>query len=281
MSVKVSSWVWHDERAAAVKGNELLALLALADVADDEGQCRFFESRENATQVALAAKARMSLSTFFRATKGLQERGLLTVVRSSRSGTNEYRIVLASTGQIDLSGTGQIDRSDVSDRSAVTGRTGQIDASDRSTVTGHRDVDVRTSSNARARSKTTIPKGFTVTDGMRAWAAEKAPAVNVERETESFVDYWSEGNGKGKQHASWEATWRTWMRRAQTSAEARGWKPVPASEVVEVENVTAARIAREKAAWLAAHGLTEEEFEANKHDRAWLARVTGREARSA
>ncbi len=42
MSVKVSSWVWHDVRAAQVKGNEMLALLALADVADDDGRCRFF-----------------------------------------------------------------------------------------------------------------------------------------------------------------------------------------------------------------------------------------------
>lgn len=59
--------------------------------------------------------------------------------------------------------------------------------------------------------KTLIDPDFTITDKMRAWADKKVPRVDIDEETEKFVDYWL---AHGRKMASWEATWRNWMRRA-------------------------------------------------------------------
>lgn len=59
--------------------------------------------------------------------------------------------------------------------------------------------------------KRQIPEGFSVTPEMRAWAEMKAPSVDIDREHESFVDYWL---AHGTKMADWPATWRNWMRRA-------------------------------------------------------------------
>jgi hypothetical protein len=67
-----------------------------------------------------------------------------------------------------------------------------------------------------------IPDDFALTEERMAWAKEHAPAINAKRETDSFMDYWQGEGGKKK---NWETTWRNWMRKAQTDAERRGWKP--------------------------------------------------------
>jgi hypothetical protein len=59
--------------------------------------------------------------------------------------------------------------------------------------------------------KTDIDPDFPITEKMREWAAIKVPRVDIDLETEKFIDYWL---GHGKRMASWEATWRNWMRRA-------------------------------------------------------------------
>jgi hypothetical protein len=46
---------------------------------------------------------------------------------------------------------------------------------------------------------------------MRAWAEQKMPQVNIDREHENFLDYW---RGHGTKMADWSATWRSWIRRA-------------------------------------------------------------------
>jgi hypothetical protein len=52
---------------------------------------------------------------------------------------------------------------------------------------------------------------FTVTDDMRAWAAEHVPGVPVDAETENFRDH---HRAKGSVMKDWTAAWRTWMRNA-------------------------------------------------------------------
>ena len=59
--------------------------------------------------------------------------------------------------------------------------------------------------------KTAIPEGFGISEDMRTWADTKAPTVDIDREHESFVDYW---RAHGTKMADWVATWRNWMRRA-------------------------------------------------------------------
>jgi hypothetical protein len=62
---------------------------------------------------------------------------------------------------------------------------------------------------APAKRKTKIPDSFAVTPEMRAWAAAKTPGVNIDFQTEQFIDHW---RGKGELRLDWVATWRTWMR---------------------------------------------------------------------
>lgn len=60
-------------------------------------------------------------------------------------------------------------------------------------------------------SKTSIPPDFSISDSVRAWAAQKMPQVNIDKEHEKFVDYWL---GNGKAMADWNAVFRNWIRRA-------------------------------------------------------------------
>lgn len=76
--------------------------------------------------------------------------------------------------------------------------------------------------STRAKPKRALPLPFLMTGAMLAWAADSVPLVNLDRETERFIDYWT---GEGKSKADWDATWRNWMRRAQDNAERGGPRP--------------------------------------------------------
>jgi predicted transcriptional regulator len=66
----------------------------------------------------------------------------------------------------------------------------------------------------KATKGTRIPDSFQITDELRKWAiAEGATAVQVERETAKFVDYWSAVPGARGVKLDWIATWRNWIRR--------------------------------------------------------------------
>jgi hypothetical protein len=75
--------------------------------------------------------------------------------------------------------------------------------------------ETTSSSNAQQRAKraTRIPADFVVTDPMTAWAREQAPAVNVGRETEKFINYWS-AKSTDATKLDWEKTWKNWMLTA-------------------------------------------------------------------
>lgn len=124
MSVKVTNWVWHDDRTQHLRGNAVVVLLALADIADDDGHVVFVKDTAR-TQVALASKARVSVATFRRQTQELEDDGLLAVDRESQTSVNQYRILL--TAQSERSGvSGQIVGFERSHRSPVSGHTSSI-----------------------------------------------------------------------------------------------------------------------------------------------------------
>jgi hypothetical protein len=60
--------------------------------------------------------------------------------------------------------------------------------------------------------RTRVPEPFLITDEMRAWAQSKSITLDLDSETEQFLDY---HRGKGTVGKDWTATWRTWMRNAQ------------------------------------------------------------------
>jgi len=65
----------------------------------------------------------------------------------------------------------------------------------------------------RSRS---LPDDFEVDEAMRAWANEKAPAVNLSAETEKFKDH---ALANGKRYTDWRAAWRTWIGNARDWAK--------------------------------------------------------------
>ena len=67
-----------------------------------------------------------------------------------------------------------------------------------------------------------IPADFLLTLDRKKWAKENTPAVPAERETAGFIDYW---RSEQRKKIDWEVAWMNWMRRKQSEAEAKGWKP--------------------------------------------------------
>jgi len=93
MSVKVSSWVWH-EATREVSGNELILLLALADIADDQGRCRFVDDEAGLTYDGLASKVRVDRRTIERLIPKLRDRGLVEHSKGVKGRPNEFRVVV-------------------------------------------------------------------------------------------------------------------------------------------------------------------------------------------
>lgn len=94
-----------------------------------------------------------------------------------------------------------------------------------------------------AARKTKIPEPFLVTGEMRKWAAERVPAVNLQLQTEKFVNYW---RSEAKTKADWPATWRNWMLTEQANAERRpsgGYPGAVINRQQQVEDINNAVVA--------------------------------------
>jgi hypothetical protein len=93
---------------------------------------------------------------------------------------------------------------------------------------------------ARKRATRRCPNDFELTDTMREWAVENAPAVDVDVATAKFRDHTFK-----TAITDWQATWRNWMRKDQEFAQARAPKTnghAPAESFKERD----ARLARER-----------------------------------
>lgn len=127
----------------------------------------------------------------------------------------------------------------------------------------------RTSKEVGARKRapstrgTRLPADFTLSQELIDYTREKAPAVDLARELEGFRDYWASVPGQKGVKLDWSATWRTWVRRAQERAEQNGWKSTRSAQPMPSSNG-----AREK--WLAARGVSLEEYERRKNETGWL-----------
>jgi hypothetical protein len=64
---------------------------------------------------------------------------------------------------------------------------------------------------ARDLKRSLHSSGWSLTAELRAWAEKEAPRVNLDRELQTFTDYWL---GTGKPMANWDAVFRNWVRRA-------------------------------------------------------------------
>ncbi|MDQ3541695.1 MAG: hypothetical protein M3440_13525 [Chloroflexota bacterium] len=59
-----------------------------------------------------------------------------------------------------------------------------------------------------------IPDGFAITDDLRKWALERGmAALDIERRTETFVNYWAAESGAKASKLDWFAAWKVWISR--------------------------------------------------------------------
>lgn len=219
MSVKVSSWVWHDA-TQEVNGNELILLLALADVADDFGRCRFVDAESALTYNGLARKVRVDRRTIERLIPKLRDRGLIEQIKGVKGRPNEFRVLVpwASQSADKLSELRPDSPTARQDSPTAVHEFPDNDDSHSSLIR----IDVRDVERGRASRGTRIAEPFIVTVEMRQWAAAETPLVDVDRSTRMFVDYWRAATGAKATKRDWLATWRNWLRRDQERAEQRG-----------------------------------------------------------
>ncbi|MBN2118553.1 MAG: hypothetical protein JW730_18410 [Anaerolineales bacterium] len=62
----------------------------------------------------------------------------------------------------------------------------------------------------RTSQRTGCPDSFDITEGLKEWASKAVPGLNVEAETENFLDH---HRAKGSSFCNWDAAWKLWMRR--------------------------------------------------------------------
>lgn len=237
MSVKVSSWVWH-EAPQDISGNELILLLALADVADDNGRCRYVDDETGLTYSALAEKVRVDRRTIERLIPKLRDRGVVEHTRGVKGRPNEFSVLVpwARTSADSLSGKGAQQVSDspttTSDsptpvQDSPTAVHGFPDtAGDRSSINVLNVTDVV--DVGAAKRGTRIPQPFVVTPEMVSWAREHAPLVDGPRSTQRFENHWLSKPGRDAVKLDWVRTWRNWLLKDQEDLERRqGGKKSP------------------------------------------------------
>ena len=68
------------------------------------------------------------------------------------------------------------------------------------------------SGESAPRASRKCPASFEITPDLERWAAENAPGVNLQRETEKFRDHTFK-----TAYSDWHGTWRNWIRKAADS----------------------------------------------------------------
>lgn len=84
-------------------------------------------------------------------------------------------------------------------------------------------------STGRATRATPAPDIFPVSAEMRDWATTNAPGVDVDLQTQRFLD---RNRAEGKSYKDWPAAWRNWITSPYAKAPAR-----PTSRAPDVQSV--------------------------------------------
>ncbi|MFF4777502.1 hypothetical protein ACFY05_32065 [Microtetraspora fusca] len=92
------------------------------------------------------------------------------------------------------------------------------------------------------RPRIPLPENFPLLDEMRAWAAEHAPALNLDREHMRFCNFWwDKADTKDGKKSLWGQTWENWMLSEQTKAERyAGRRPARLADAAPQETLVAA-----------------------------------------
>jgi hypothetical protein len=74
------------------------------------------------------------------------------------------------------------------------------------------DIDTYTDINTNNKRATRIDDNWNLDDVLLAWTKNEAPGINIVREREKFIDYWSSRSGSAATKTDWNRTWKNWIR---------------------------------------------------------------------
>jgi hypothetical protein len=154
----------------------------------------------------IAAEIGVSERTAKRITSDLRQRGWITAARDrAYDATLTWAVVWADTPE-----SANLALSGVPDGHSREGQGGTPKSASLALTPSSKTVET-TDKTVRASRQTRLPEQFEVTAEMRDWAAEKVPGVDVDAETETFLDH---HGARGSKFVDWRKAWQTWMRNA-------------------------------------------------------------------
>ena len=223
MSVRTMARVWELSQQS---GSHLLMLLAVADFSDDAGFCypgidtlavKCRTTYRNAIRLldALVASGELEIRKGFgppvkggrlnlyrvrlealEAQKGVSPTSPLSGVEESKEVTPTP---LLSVIQESKEVTSRVERGDIQSTQVVT------PVSPKPSGNHQKEPSVLSDTSRRSR----IPSDWQPDDKLMAWAQQKRPDLNLAEVVERFRDHWI---AKGEARASWEASFRNWVR---------------------------------------------------------------------
>jgi hypothetical protein len=238
VSMSAMTWVWTHSRS---KNGARLVLLAIADVANDNGRNAWPSVK------TLRTKANLSERAVQKAIKDLIELGELKVeFNQGPYGSNWYTILMDKTPAVsappqylrgaDTAGVETGVKSDSLPQdppqilhpadSAPPQKTTATPAD--SAPKPKNPTTKKTSSSSTGTRGTRIPDDFKITPEMAAWGRKEVPAITgqmADRITAEFIDYWRGAAGAKGVKLDWEATWRNWLRREADKLGGRSSPP--------------------------------------------------------
>lgn len=95
----------------------------------------------------------------------------------------------------------------------------------RSRTKAELEIELATSNEVATRKRgSRVPKDFTISPEMRAWASTDVPLVDIDKKLSEWIDYWSGVPGERGVKVDWIGTWRNGMRKQQEFAVKDGVK---------------------------------------------------------
>lgn len=197
MSVEVMVLALYHSKASAT---DKVVLLGIANHHGDGGAWPSLET--------LARYANVSERQVSRSIKVLEDLGELKIdhnrgLNAGRNKTNRYWINLSCPPECDGSMNHRVD--------GKTHLTPRVDISDADGVTDMSGEPVIEPVKKPLTKSTKIDPNFQVTEDMKSWATENKLAIDLNAQTNQFIDYHT---AKGSLMKDWVAAWRTWMRKA-------------------------------------------------------------------
>lgn len=202
-------WVWKHSQA---KPTDRLVLLAIADVASDEGEVTAYRRSQN----ALADKTGLTTRCIRASIGRLVELGELEVLQEGDGRrSSDYRMPMIEGGTTFLPARKDVPPREEGD-SAQGGTAFPPIIPSLSVLPSSSPALPSPPAPAKA---TRLPEPFMLTAEMREWGQREYPGVDLRAETAKFVDHWRAQGGARARKVDWSAAWRNWIRKA---AE---WRP--------------------------------------------------------